>query len=182
MTATEWNLDASHGELLVTTDVTGPAAKMGHRLTIALTSWQATIGWADGEPVAVDLTADVDSLEVRRGEGGVKGLSGPEKVLARSNALSSLDARRFPQIRFHSDDIAPTDDGYRLTGSVEIHGKTRERAVDVHVDDLGDAWRMSGAAEVRQSEFGVQPYSMMMGAMKVVDAVTVSFSAQRAKD
>lgn len=180
--ATVWKLDSSDGQLVVTTGVTGRAAKMGHRLTIAMTSWQATVRWADDEPVAVDLTVDVSSLEVQRGEGGVKGLSGAEKALARSNAVKSLNAERFPHISYRADDIERIDDGYRLTGTLEIHGTTRERTVDLRVEDLGNLWRMSCEAEVSQSEFGVKPYSMMMGAMKVVDEVTVSFTAERAKD
>ena len=176
--ATVWKLGSSDGQLLVTTGVTGPAAKMGHRLTIAMTSWSVTVRWDGDEPVSADLTVDVDSLEVLGGEGGVKGLSGPEKTLAQSNALMSLDAKRFPHIRFQTEDMGKVDGGYRLTGALEIHGTTRERVVDLRVEDLGDTWRMSCDAEVRQSEFGVKPYSMMMGAMKVADAVTVSFTAE----
>ena len=65
---------------------------MGHRLTIAMRSWQATIQWDGDEPVSAELTVDVGSLEVVRGEGGVTPLSGPEKILVRSNALRSLGA------------------------------------------------------------------------------------------
>lgn len=182
MSAAAWNLDASDGELLVTTGVAGRAAKMGHRLTIAMTTWQATVQWSNGEPVGVDLTVDVDSLKVLRGEGGVKGLSGPEKALARSNALGVFDAAKFPQIRFQADDIEKTTGGYRLTGSLEIHGKSRKRVVDLRVEDLGDRWRMSCGAEVKHSEFGMKPYSMFLGSMKVVDEVTVSFTAEHAKE
>ncbi|AFM15637.1 hypothetical protein Mycch_0822 [Mycolicibacterium chubuense NBB4] len=180
MAAAVWTLDSSNGQLLVTTGVTGPAAKMGHRLTIEMTRWQASVQWNGGEPTSMELTTDVDSLEVLRGEGGVKGLSGPEKVLARSNAVNCLDAKRFPQIRFRADDIGKVDGGYRLSGTLEIHGTTRDRVVDLHTEDLGGTWRMSCEARVRQSEFGVKPYSMMMGAMKVVDEVTVSFTAEHA--
>ncbi len=182
MTAAVWKLDASDGELLVHTGVTGRAAKMGHRLTIAMDSWLATVRWSAGEPAEAELTVEVDSLQVLRGEGGVKALSGPEKTLARSNALKALDADRFPQIRFQASDIDKTDDGYRLTGTLEIHGVAVERGIDLHVDDLGDTWRLSCVADVRQSEFGIKPYSMLMGSMKVVDTVTVSFTAERSKD
>ena len=66
-----WTLDSSQGELLLTTGVTGPAAAMGHRLTIAMTAWQATVSWSGEEPSAVELTVDVDSLEVLRGDGSL---------------------------------------------------------------------------------------------------------------
>ena len=87
MTADVWRFDGSEGQLLVHTGVTGRAAKMGHRLTIAMDTWRATVKWTDGEPADVELTVAVDSLQVVRGEGGVTPLSGPEKALARSNAL-----------------------------------------------------------------------------------------------
>ena len=182
MTGRRWNLDASDGELLIHTGVTGRAAKMGHRLTIAMNSWQATVRWAGSEPAAAELTVDVASLDVLRGEGGVTPLSGPEKALVRSNALKSLDADRFPQIRFQAEHIEKTGDGYRLTGTLEIHGSARDRVIELRVADLGVSWRLSGEADVRQSEFGVKPYSLLMGSLKVVDDVAVSFAASRAKD
>jgi hypothetical protein len=38
----------------------------------------------------------------------------PKKALARSNALKSLHADRYPRIRFRANDIDETGDGYRL--------------------------------------------------------------------
>ncbi len=182
MSASVWNLDASDGQLLVTTGVTGRAAKLGHRLTIAANAWHAEVRWAGGEPVSVALAVEVSSLEVLRGEGGVRGLSAPEKALARSNALGVFDADRFPEIRFTSDDIEKTDGGYRIAGALEIHGVAREHIIDLGVDDRGETWRMSCDTEVRHSEFGLKPYSMFLGSMKVVDEVAVSFIAERRKD
>ncbi|NVN50279.1 YceI family protein [Mycolicibacterium hippocampi] len=179
MATTVWRLDSADGQLLVTTGVAGPAAKMGHRLTLSLT-WEATVQWVDDAPSEVEFVADVGSLQVLRGDGGVKGLTSPEKALARSNALKVFDAGRYPQIRFHAADITRAGDGYRLTGTLEIHGTTRPHVVDLQVEDLGDTSRMSCEGQVRHSDFGLKPYSLMMGAMKVTDEVTVSFSAERA--
>jgi hypothetical protein len=52
--------------------------------------------------------------------------------------------------------------------------------IDLRVEDLGNSWRKSFEADVRQ--FAVKPYSLLMGSMKVVDAVTVSVTVDRAKD
>ncbi len=178
----DWTLGASDGELLVRTGVKGRAARMGHRLTIAMTRWQATVSWAGAEPVSAELAVETDSFEVLRGEGGVKALSGPEKTLVRSNALKSLDASRFPEIRFSADIINKTHDGYRLTGNLQIRGKSREHVIDLRTEDLGDSWRMSAESSVRQSDYGIKPYSLLMGSMQVTDDVTVSFTAVHAKD
>jgi len=176
-----WSLDPSSGQLLIRTGVAGPAAKTGHRLTIAMGSWQATVDWRGKQPVGVDLTVDVDSLEVLKGEGGVTPLTGPEKGIVRSNALKSLDAKKFPRIRYAATEVSETPGGYRLSGTVEIHGKSRPQSVEVKVEDRGDTWAVSAQAVVTQSDFGVKPYSLLMGAVKVADQVTIDFSATQAK-
>ncbi len=49
------------------------------------------------------------------------------------------------------------------------------------MEDLGDEWSMSCQQQVRQTDFGVKPYSLAMGTLKVADVVTVSFTAQHSK-
>lgn len=176
-----WTLTPSDGELLIRTGVAGRATRMGHRLTIAVTRWEATVAWGGAEPVTAELTAEIDSFEVLRGEGGVKGLSGPEKALVKSNALKSLDANRYPEIRFAADTIDKAADGYRLTGKLHIRGKSRKHVIDLRTEDLGDSWRMSVESGVRQTDYGVKPYSLLMGSVKVADEVSVSFTAVHAK-
>jgi polyisoprenoid-binding protein YceI len=176
----EWTLDASDGELLIRTGVAGRAARMGHRLTIAMTRWRATVSFDGQEPVSAELRVEVESFEALRGEGGLKGLSGPEKGVVRSNALKSLNAERFPEIRFTVDDpakIAGTDDGYRLSGTLQIRGKSREHVIDVRTENLGGSWRITAESRVRQTDFGVKPYSLLMSAVQVADEVTVSFTS-----
>lgn len=177
-----WTLDASDGELQLRTGVTGRAARMGHRLTIVMTRWQATVNWEGGEPVTAELVVDTDSLEVLRGEGGVKGLSGPEKAVVRSNALKSLSASRFSEIRFAADAIDKTDSGYRLSGTLQIRGKAREHVIDLRTDDLGDSWKLSTESTVRQSDYGIKPFSLLVGSVRVVDEVTVSFTARYGRE
>jgi polyisoprenoid-binding protein YceI len=177
-----WTLDAADGELLVRTGVQGRAARMGHRLTIAMRRWQATVTWSGADPVAATLVVATDSFEVIGSKGGVKGLSGPEKALVRSNALSSLDAGRFPEIRFTAEAIEPNDAGYRLSGSLEIRGNRRDHVIDVRTEDLGDSWQMSAESTVAQSDFGIKPYSLLMGSVRVADDVAVAFTAVHGKD
>lgn len=181
MKTADWVLNQDDGELRILTGVAGPAAKMGHRLTIAMQSWQATVAWADDEPAGAELVVDVDSLQVLNGEGGVTPLSGPEKVVVRANALKSLDVKKHPMITFRADTIVKTDTGYQLDGPLQIHGKTRNQVVELAVDDTTDAWVLSAQVPVTQTEFGVKPYSLLMGSMKVADEVTISFTATRAK-
>ena len=176
-----WTLGPADGDLLLHTGVAGRAARMGHRLTIAMTRWRATVRWADSRPVSADLAVETDSFEVLRGEGGVKGLSGAEKALVRSNALKSLSASRFPQIHYVADAIQKADDGYRLTGLLHIRGEPRDHVIDVHTDDLKGSWRMTVESTIRQSDYGIKPYSLLMGSLQAADEVSLTFSAVRAQ-
>lgn len=181
MPESSWSLSAADGELHILTGVAGRAAKMGHRLTIGMQSWQGVVRWAGDQPASVELVVDVDSLDVLSGEGGLTPLAGPEKGVARSNALKSLDVKKFPQIRFTAGGVEKTADGYRLSGTVEIHGTARPQVVDVAVEDRGDVLALSAQVPVTQSDFGIKPYSLMMGSLKVADDVTIEFSATHAK-
>lgn len=182
MSNESWRIGPDNGALTILTGVGGRAAKMGHRLTIDLASWSAQADWADGVPVSVTLTADVDSLQVRKGEGGVTPLSGPEKGVVRSNALKVLDAKKYPAIDFSCHDVSAVDGGYRAAGTLRIHGAERPVTVDVTVADDGDTWRLESRTPLRQSDFGLKPFSLMMGTLKVADDVTVECVATLAKN
>ncbi|MBB3603946.1 polyisoprenoid-binding protein YceI [Mycolicibacterium sp. BK556] len=181
MTETAWKLTAAEGELQILTGVGGPAAKMGHRLTIAMASWRADVQWRGKQPVSAELVVDVDSLQVVKGEGGVTPLTGPEKGVVRSNALKALDVKKYPQITFSAEDIDKTATGYRLTGTVEIHGTSRPQIVDLAVEDSGGVWVMSAEVPVVQTQFGVKPYSLFVGSLKVADEVNLKFTARHPK-
>ena len=178
MTDTAWTLTAAEGELQILTGVTGPAAKMGHRLTIAMASWRASVQWRGKKPAAAELVVDVDSLQVVKGEGGVTPLTGPEKAVVRSNALKALDVKKYPQITFSAEDITTTATGYRLDGTVEIHGTSRPQTVDMAVEDSGGVWVMTASVPVVQTQFGVKPYSLFVGSLKVADEVNLRFTAR----
>ena len=180
--STVWSFGDSDGTLQVLTGVDGVAARMGHRLTITIKTWHAEVSWDDDQPSAFTLSADVNSLAIDDGEGGVTPLSAPERVLARSNALKTLGANRFPEITFDANTVEPTEAGFRLTGTLQIHGRRRDHCLDVAVTDSGDFWELSSSSAVRQSDFGIKPFSMMMGSLRVADTVTVIFTATRSKD
>ena len=107
MTQDSWELGPAEGTLSVHTDATGPAARTGHRLTIEMREWSATVSRSDGMPTGLSASVVVESLTVVSGEGGVTPLTGPEKSIARGNALKSLNASKAPTITY---DAATIDD------------------------------------------------------------------------
>jgi polyisoprenoid-binding protein YceI len=57
-----------------------------------------------------------------------------------------------------------------------MHGQTREMRIPLTVTGLPQRVSASGTLVLRQSDFGVQPYSVMGGLLAVQDDVVLEFS------
>lgn len=153
----------SNGSLKVKTGKEGAAAKMGHNLTLDVKSWEATI--EGGDSPSIQLTADPSSLEVESGEGGAKPLGDKDK----KDIKKTIDNKVLgsSQISFTSNEVT---DG-QAKGDLSIAGSSSQVSVPLKVN--GD--KISGSIALNQKDFGIKPFSTMMGALKVTDQVTVEF-------
>ncbi|MFT3663226.1 MAG: YceI family protein [Gordonia sp. (in: high G+C Gram-positive bacteria)] len=170
----ERTLTQADGELILRTGTAGRAARTGHKLTIRMNSWRARAEFDDdGRPAAVELTVDVDSLEVLKGEGGLAPWTGAEPGIARNNALKSLDAKRYPTVSYRSTAVTHDADTHSVEGELTVHGVTRPHPLTVVADGYGFVCDTT----VTQSDFGIKPFSLMMGTVKVADEVRLTLSA-----
>jgi hypothetical protein len=153
----------SNGSLKVKTGKEGAAAKMGHNLTLVVNSWEATV--EGGDSPSIKLTADPGSVEVESGEGGAKPLGDKDK----KDIKKTIDGKVLgsSQITFTSSEVTDS----QAKGDLSIAGKSSDVTVPISVS--GD--KISGSTTLSQSDFGVKPFSTMMGALKVKDQVTVEF-------
>ncbi|MDX6570117.1 MAG: hypothetical protein QOH15_2695 [Gaiellales bacterium] len=154
---------------------TGAAAKAGHNLLIHVTSWSATIVVApDPADSTAELDADAASLRVREGHGGMQALGEDDKVSIVKSIDEDVLGRQ--QITFRSTSARATADGrgLHLEGDLTLVGKTRPVAFAVEVDDND---RLVGGCVLKQSDWGIKPYSTLFGALKVVDEVEVAIEA-----
>jgi hypothetical protein len=165
-----YRLGPDNGTLTVRTGRTGAVAKAGHDLLLEVTAWSATLD--AGDPAAMELTADATSLKVREGTGGMQTLDDGD----RANIEQTIDdevLRREP-ITFLSTLVTATADGLSVQGELTLLGTTRPVAFEVAVAD----GRVSAVAVVRQTDFGMKPYSALFGALKVADEVKVAIDAE----
>jgi len=157
-------LGPANGSLRVNTTRQGVAAKVGHDLAIEVQTWEATLN-TDGADPTLELSADGSSLKVVDGHGGAKPLSdGDRKKIDKNIDKDVLGGK---PIRFQS-----TGPG---AGDLELAGTTRPAAFDLKIADDGT---FTGHAKVVQSEWGIKPYSAMMGALKVADEVEIAIEGK----
>jgi YceI-like domain len=170
-------LGPQHGTLSVRTGRTGAAAKAGHDLLIHVTAWEATleVGEEPGQ-MSIALDADATSLRVREGTGGMQGLGEDDKDNIHKTIDDDVLGRK--DIQFRSTEVRPAGDGQiSVQGDLTVVGQTRPIAFDVTVGDDGG---LPASAVVKQTEWGIKPYSALFGALKVADEVLVAIDARLA--
>ena len=164
-----YTLGPEDGILAVRTSRTGAVAKAGHDLLIHVTEWNATL---DTDASSVTLDADATSLRVREGTGGIKPLGEDDHANIETTIDDEVLLRR--TISFRSTRVEPTDGGLRVEGDLTLVDHTRPIAFDLTL--VGE--RVTGAAVVRQTEWGMKPYTALFGALKVADEVRVEIDAK----
>nr|CTQ95818.1 hypothetical protein [Kibdelosporangium sp. MJ126-NF4] len=160
-----------HGKLLLRTGRQGLAAQAGHDLTIEVTRWSGELVLADElAESTLSVTADIGSLQVLHGKGGVKPLSEKDRREIVTTARRVLGADRHPDAVFRSSRIVVHGDGGTVEGTLSLHGTERPVTLSVgHPSE--DVYTVTGA--VIQTEFGIKLYSAFLGALKLADSVTV---------
>lgn len=169
-------LGPENGALQVRTYREGMASRAGHDLVIDVTAWRATVVTGlDSVPAGVELTADPRSLRVRDGSGGAKALTDRDRGEIAKNIDEKVLGGR--AIEFRSTAIERPGGNGRLgvAGELSIAGVTRPVRFDL---TLGPDGEVQGTVQVRQSEWGVKPYTALMGALKVRDEVEVVLDAR----
>ena len=164
-------LGPDRATLTVRTGRTGAAAKAGHNLVIEVTEWEGTLDL--GADPAITLTADARSLQVREGHGGMQALGDDDKANIRKTIDS--DVLKGTTIAFRSTSVTPGDDGrLSVAGELELGGRRASLTFDL---TLGADGHLTGSATVKQSAWGIKPYSTLFGTLKVVDEVEVAIDA-----
>ncbi len=138
---------------------------------IGVNSWEATLIVGD-DPAGtrVELTADPSSLRVIEGSGGMKALGDDDKANIEKTINDEVLEGR--EIRFRSSIVRPSPDDGRIgvEGELTIGSESGLVAFDLAIGEDG---AIAGSAVVKQSDWGIKPYSTLFGALKVEDEVEV---------
>ncbi|MFI0432366.1 MAG: YceI family protein [Candidatus Nanopelagicales bacterium] len=167
----------TNGDLHILTTAEGAASRAGHDLVIDVDDFRATVVLDGEQPTEVHLVAALTSLRVLSGAGGLKPLTAGDKSQIIRNAVKALKADETSGVLFAATEIVGTADGYELTGTVTIGEVNQPLIAVVTVLEGDDRWTVSSTVELRQSDFGITPYSAMFGTLKVADLVRVKFDA-----
>ena len=65
-----------------------------------------------------------------------------------------------------------------MAGNLNIGGQSRQVTLDLSIAPGGDGAHLKGRVPIVQSNFGIKPFSAMMGALKVKDEVEVDLDVR----
>lgn len=124
------------------------------------------------------LVFDVPAQRLEAGAAFASVLSEAAIEATREHMLgeNNMQAQRYPLVRIHALDISGEAPFIAARLAITLHGQTREMTVPVELSAAPQQLTLRGALVLRQSDFGVQPYSVMNGLLAVQDAVRLEFS------
>jgi YceI-like domain len=183
-----YRVDEGQSELRVLVYRAGPLARFGHNHVVVNRALGGAVNLGDGAAeFRLNVPAAgfvVDDAQARREEGADFAAEVPDEAKSGTTqnmqGTAVLDAAEFPMLTINSID-ASVPQGTSGSGSmitrVAVNVAGHESKIDVPVTFRIDSNRLfaTGSFEVRQSALGLTPYSLMLGALQVQDAMTIKF-------
>lgn len=189
-----WTLDESASELRVLVYRSGTLARLGHNHVLRARRLEARAwGGQDGSLVdsGVELRIPVAQLAVD--DPVDRALSGPEFAApvsdeARSGTLANLtrpevlDAATFPDLRVRATVVSVVGTAAIARARVTLRAATSEIDLPLTLARDDGGVTASGQLALRQSDFGIAPFSIAGGAIAVADEVQVHFNLRFTPD
>lgn len=138
---------------------------------------------SDAGQIVFDMAtfaADTDKARKHVGLEGETDSETQEKVNENLRGPKVLDVKEFPTATFDIESSLATGKQsadkhplYELKGRFTLHGTTLPLTVVAEARPAEKSTRLSGKFKVLQTDYGIKPYSAVLGAVAVADQLTI---------
>jgi len=184
--ATVYQVDPASTQLAIQVYRGGKLSRLGHNHVMTSQDVSGRV-WVHPEfpqsgfelsfPVA---TLVVDDAEARRAAGSdfPPDIPQSDKDGTRKNMLKPevLDGDNYPEVKLRAARVGGTLEAPQLTAQITIKDASRDVEVPVKIDVEGAKLRASGEFDVLQTQFGIKPFSVALGALEVQDRLHIKFT------
>ncbi len=185
---TVYKVDSELSQVLIRAYRGGLMAKLGHDHIIASQDLQGYIrihnktGECRADFYAPLKSLDVDNEKFRAAENLDTNPSQADIIATKKNMLRSLEQAQFPFVQLHSSNCSPALSAGTIDVDLSLHGVTRKRQLTVEFS-LSDEQpiMLHGDFSILQTDFGIEPFSIMNGLIKVEDRLDLRYSIRATK-
>ncbi len=170
-------IDTNHSLVTIIVHRGGMLARLGHDHVVAS---RDVIGWVDMDAGRADLYVALEKLSVDEASlraeakfttqpstGAIEG--------TRHNMLEKvLESARYPFALIHITRSAM--DNSLMTVAITLHGTTRLFEVPVQIARTSESFAFKGQLTLKQTDFGLTPFSILGGALQVEDQLDFQFN------
>jgi polyisoprenoid-binding protein YceI len=147
----------------------------GHTHRVRARAFSGSVVYFPGDPATshFEMTIPTDSLEVLTPSDTAE-----IRQVTETMRTQVLRVSEYPEIRFTATGDPTVKNGTRLLGEMTLLGRTQPVPVDAVIRIDTDSIRASGTFSVKQTDFGIKPYSGgPAGTVKVGNQLTFDFDA-----
>ena len=163
----------------------GTLSNLGHNHVISSGSvngyiWKHEQSGLCGFDIALPVSnLIVDDDGARAAEGADFPVNVPDtaKQGTQHNMLSEalLDAEHYPMIRLQSANISGAVTSPQVVVHITIKNQLHLYTLPVKVEAVDHELHVRGEFSIKQTDFGIKPYSVAMGALQVLDELQIKF-------
>jgi polyisoprenoid-binding protein YceI len=183
--AERFEVDPDRSAVTIEVRRAGALARFGHNHVI-VSSVESGVAWLGPDLAASGFEVRVPVRALVVDDPAARAMAGPDfpgavpeesRQGTYANMLREdvLDAARHPEIVVSAAGLAGTWERPALTARVTLRGVTQEVAVPLTLRREPTTLLASGRLHIRQTDFGITPFSVGGGAVQVADDVEVRF-------
>ncbi len=170
------------GRIVVNVYKKGAFSAFAHDHHFDVKEWRAGAELSGGDPSSVSLDVVISAASLRDTQQRLSEAD-RKKVDAQAAGPEVLDAAHHPRIAFRSERVELTPaTGAGSTARGTLHGTLTRRGRSVPTDvpfeaeRARDGWHVRGTARVKQSDFGIKPFSGFAGTVGVKDELSIEIA------
>ena len=163
----------------------GELARFGHNHVVSSADLQGFVLHADDMLASrFDLFLPLDRLIVddpairaEEGPGFASAVSEKDRQGTHANMLGekALDSVQFPFLQISGKVAEVSLSTLTLKIDINLHGQSQSLQTVANITEGSDGLIVQGSFEVRQSDFGIEPFSALLGRLRVLDEVKIKY-------
>lgn len=176
-------IDKAKSSIVIQVFKDGAAAALAHDHVVDVKDFAGSIvtDGADAASASVEVTAQTasfinDDAKLRKKFGLDSEISEKDRKAVEENMKSKeqLDTAGFATVKFVSTSVKKGADGkLTLAGKLTLHGVTKDVTMPLDAKVTGDDVDGSASFRLKTSDYGIKPYSALLGAVKNKDEIVL---------